>query len=570
MMVFLYETPILSCKKDIEVSLPGSLGKHALYSILENFIRNSAKHGGDTKYSNLDIVLLLSNLENENHITVTLTDNCSKVSDEKIEEFNRSIQTEILVKKDLGLIDMKVNACLLAGKELTDVNCKESLKAIKTKEGILAYKFKIAKPKKAVFIGEFCKGEQHKDGFFYFENQDEFRKSTISKSFQFAILSDSIFDMPFDDTKQTFLSELPARVIKRSELPETIVLENLLEQLYNVWLTKIRGDDNKKAEISLYFEQKKDIFPTSAFKGKYDITENENKSSLKIYSDEDLTQHPNIDNQKNIFFDRHGGIIKYFHKDLVTPDNSWILIDKNNPDFDYISRYDIDNNKTLLPLELEEAGLLKILIVDERVAEQSVRQLSEDKVSHYINKSKYGFTKFDISNSKLTLFDSAWAANVFLATHLNDFPLKMDIDLETRHMLNVNFNKNGISFQTNITSLYGKFVNDDENKSWSFDEEITSPKCVEIEIKPDVLIIHRTKWKELLNEALLNNDIHFVSRILSFIPNLIVTTGSGTTHGIDGDYKILPYSTLNELILGKRIQKLKFSKLLLQLTKNKI
>lgn len=53
-------------------------------------------------------------------------------------------------------------------------------------------------------------------------------------------------------------------------------------------------------------------------------------------------------------------------------------------------------------------------------------------------------------------------------------------------------------------------------------------------------------------------------------PNLIVTTGSGTTHGIDGDYKILPYSTLNELILGKRIQKLKFSKLLLQLTKNKI
>lgn len=34
---------------DIEVSLPGTLGKHALYSILENFIRNSAKHGGDVK-----------------------------------------------------------------------------------------------------------------------------------------------------------------------------------------------------------------------------------------------------------------------------------------------------------------------------------------------------------------------------------------------------------------------------------------------------------------------------------------------------------------------------------------
>lgn len=147
-----------------------------------------------------------------------------------------------------------------------------------------------------------------------------------------------------------------------------------------------------------------------------------------------------------------------------------------------ISRYDIDNNKTLLPLELEEAGLLKILIVDERVAEQSVRQLSEDKVSHYINKSKYGFTKFDISNSKLTLFDSAWAANVFLATHLNDFPLKMDIDLETRHMLNVNFNKNGISFQTNITSLYGKFVNDNENKSWSFDEEITAQNVLKLKL----------------------------------------------------------------------------------------
>jgi hypothetical protein len=51
---------------------------------------------------------------------------------------------------------------------------------------------------------------------------------------------------------------------------------------------------------------------------------------------------------------------------------------------------------------------------------------------------------------------------------------------------------------------------------------------------------------------------------------VIVTTGSGTTHGIDGDFKILPFSTVNELVLGKRVQKLRLSRILLELTKNKI
>lgn len=318
-----YEPPKLS-HQDIEISLPGTLGKHALYSILENFIRNSAKHGLEQKKNGLDIILLLN--EKEEEVEVTLTDNCSVVSEEKIKEFNDSIQTEILKRKDLGLIDMKVNACLLAGMELNDENCKQALTA-KLHEGKLAYKFKIAKPKKAVFIGDFVKEERMVNGFYYFKTIEDYRKSDIHKSFEFAVISDDLYEKQ----KNIMACELPARFLKYSEIESSKVDD--IEHLYEIWLKKLRG--NVKANVHLFFEQN-DITndePTKLFKAKYASTPN-----LKVYSNEDLKIGHTIAGEKNVIFDRHGGLIGRFSKEksFVDANHSWILIDKNNPDFDYM------------------------------------------------------------------------------------------------------------------------------------------------------------------------------------------------------------------------------------------
>jgi hypothetical protein len=542
-------------QKDIEVSLPGTLGKHALYSILENFIRNSAKHGRNEKNNGLDIILLLSD-EKDDSITVTLTDNCSVVSEEKIKEFNDSIQTEILKRKDLGLIDMKVNACLLAGMELNDENCKKALTA-ELHEGKLAYKFKIAKPKKAVFIGDFVKEQSKNNGFFYFKTIEDYSKSNIHKSFEFAVLADDLYKKQ----KSEIACELPARVLKYSDIEQSKAED--IEHLYEVWLKKIRGDE--KANIHLFFEQDNNTLPTKEFKTKYEKHQN-----LKIYSNEDLNTELTIADKKNVFFDRHGGLIGKFSKEksLVDTNHSWILIDKNNPDFDYISRYDIENKTNLLAYELEEAGLLKVLVIDERVAEQSVRSLSSDKNALYLTDGRIDFEKFTIpTNPDITLFDAAWAANVFLATHLGENELKQKINEQSEHYLKVMFDKGEIKLETNILS---RLASINESAKWidrSTNSVINKPLNDSINIKPDVIIIHRTKLKELLTA-----NSNFVKELLDKNEgiNLVVTTGSGTTHGIKGDYKILPFATLSKFMLGKRINKLQFSKTLLQLTKNKI
>ncbi len=549
-----YEPPKLS-HQDIEISLPGTLGKHALYSILENFIRNSAKHGLEQKKNGLDIILLLN--EKEEEVEATLTDNCSFVTEEKIIEFNESIQTEILKRKDLGLIDMKVNACILAGMELNDENCKKALIAY-LYEGKLAYKFKIAKPKKAVFIGEFNCEKDNKNGFYYFKTIEEYRNSDISKSFEFAVLSDDLYE----NQKNTIASQLPARVLKYSEIESS--KEEDIGHLYDVWLKILRGD--KKANVHLFFEQNNNTVLTKEFKTKYEKHQN-----LKIYSNEDLNTELTITYDKNVFFDRHGNLIAKFstNKSFVDTNHSWILIDKNNPDFDYISRYDIENKSNLLAYELEEAGLLKVLVIDERVAEQSVRTISDtDQASKLGEEKRSDFWKWEKQNGKfnLTLFDLAWASNVFLATHLGEVELKQKINEQTEHCLKVKFKNGEIELETNIPSQSASRINQKWNDNKT-SNQISNSKNETICIKPDVIIIHRTKLKELLT---LNSN--FVKELLNKNEgiSLVVTTGSGTTHGIEGDYKILPFATLSKFILGKRINKLQFSKTLLGLTKNKI
>lgn len=219
--------------------------------------------------------------------------------------------------------------------------------------------------------------------------------------------------------------------------------------------------------------------------------------------------------------------------------------------------------------ELEEAGMLKVLVIDERVAEQSVRSLKHDtEVCKLESGNRYDFFKLKVRNGDsydLTLFDKAWAANIFLATHLNGNALKQEISLEYEHKLDVKFDNGKINFETNILSCQegARF----ENSYWTKDSKQMTATSNSIDIKPDTVIIHRTKLKELLA-----TNPNFVEELLNENEgiNLVVTTGSGTTHGIDGDYKILPFATLSKLILGKRINKLQFSKTLLELTKNKI
>ncbi|MEA2173825.1 MAG: hypothetical protein QOD00_1417 [Blastocatellia bacterium] len=591
---FQYETVELS-HPDIEVSLPGTLGKHALYSILENFIRNSAKYGRREKDNELIVYIELSNLDDPDHITVKITDNCSRIDDpRKIEWFNESIATPILERRDLGFIDMKVNACLMEGKELSDENCSKALKA-GTKGGILFYEFKIAKPKQAVFIGRGNRYivDQQLAGYSYFKTARAYIEAPISKSFKFAVLDRILENRLSPEKKQQLRSQLPGRVLYYQDVREKLTNGNnpdLLGILYRHWVAGLSNRDRSGSkepdcQVHLTFQQSSTDRPTKNFK---DCKALSGHPILRSYSNQDLPGASFEDRKHHIFYDRHGVMIDdRFQESFAWGEKKhcWILIDKNNPDLDYISRYNLASHAGLLPYELAEAGMLRVLVVDERAAEQSSRaiqdgQRGDDRMK--LQKDSYGFNKFDLSKNNLTLFDTAWAANVFIATHLNEVPLKDAIRFEDgdKHVLKVNMTKDRIEYNTNITSLYGECqtkVDENDNLVKKWEIQGNAPRLTSVALRPHVLIIHRTKLKELIDkdraasERMKKDDLPpVVKRIFSEIPNVIVTTGSGTTHGIKGHFKILPFSTVNELVLGKRVQKLRLSKILLELTRDEI
>ena len=60
------------------------------------------------------------------------------MDDEKVSELRDKIEkVDVIAGKDLGITDMKIDACLLAGKEFTEKNFKNSLKVDKDEVGHL-------------------------------------------------------------------------------------------------------------------------------------------------------------------------------------------------------------------------------------------------------------------------------------------------------------------------------------------------------------------------------------------------------------------------------------------------
>ncbi|MBK7410916.1 MAG: hypothetical protein IPJ40_24335 [Saprospirales bacterium] len=219
---------------DVEVSIPNV---HVFFSILENFIRNSAKHHKEKLSSPedmLEIRLSLSDYD-DNLYEVRLSDNVSIVSEEKIRKLREKIQSSILdknnkpLRKDLGIADMKINSFLLSNNRgFSEGGLSRSLDIQKEKIGedayLFKYVFKIAKSKKVCWIGRNDGGFRLKErGVYLFETVKSFRKiSRVNIStFEFAILEPHALEALLNNHAgeeaekeiQSLFLQLPFRVI---------------------------------------------------------------------------------------------------------------------------------------------------------------------------------------------------------------------------------------------------------------------------------------------------------------------------------------------------------------------
>lgn len=156
-----------SLQEDFLLTIPhGSTGMHAFYSILENFLRNSGKHGGegvneilrDSK-STLECSIYVQRYD-ENLYKVTIRDNIKKdFPDKTISEINEYITRKhsTLINDDgsinqegWGIKEMRISAAWLRGIEPKEVQnpfiSPPLLNPIKTDIGGIGYEFYLLKP----------------------------------------------------------------------------------------------------------------------------------------------------------------------------------------------------------------------------------------------------------------------------------------------------------------------------------------------------------------------------------------------------------------------------------------
>ena len=159
---------------DVRLAIPGGVaGHHAIYTILENVIRNAAKHGWaiakQNKPKNLEITIKFENAEG-NRVRFIVFDNVGKDRKELealVEGINRKLNARLisgegeggLRQENWGMAEMRISAAYLQRRSLAETGGLKALtatdciiKAISVDRKYLGYEFFVSKPKEILFV----------------------------------------------------------------------------------------------------------------------------------------------------------------------------------------------------------------------------------------------------------------------------------------------------------------------------------------------------------------------------------------------------------------------------------
>lgn len=198
-------------KEDVALAIPGGvIGNHAFYTILENIIRNAAKHGWsklsptDRKEANLEVTIDYEDCKE--CIEFTIWDNQSDLAtDETLlaRQKDRIKQPFIdgegrLRRENWGMAEIKISAGYLAGRAIGEIGGLDQRKEadsqkedwivepcavrdeIDGKEVLhLGYRFTVEKPRDVVFVLDTAQKEQEELWNLVKERTTEFRASGI-------------------------------------------------------------------------------------------------------------------------------------------------------------------------------------------------------------------------------------------------------------------------------------------------------------------------------------------------------------------------------------------------------
>ena len=608
-----YQSREIKGAEDFIVTIPD---EHAFYSILENIIRNSAKHNylknekGIDESSGLKINIEIKT-EDARFYRVEIWDEASKVTDEKFKDLQSMTQVDLTdsnyepTQKYLGFLDMRINASLLAGnKRITSLNEEDFfLEKIKEDEeyyhpdsGEQQFRFKtiikLAKPSIICYIGKSPELLQHENiakdkGIWIFSGISDLLTELEGKNlcFEFSIVEEEILQNLSHEDIDKLVNWLPNRIMVITEHSEFEIL-NLERQ--NVWeyyrLKFFHIPTNPLLDEEGKFTLTQDVLEKcwSHWVKKYENTKLVLFSFRKIeeYFDHPVFQNSQFtyfwedypkkiqpfDPEKNeyVFWSHHGGGLqkkntgeKYYSGGFLGK-HSFNRFEKNTWDFSLI-----DNpNHPTLPYELLESGSMDILIWDERILEHSYEKNNKGDDLRGLG---FGFKGRTYRN-----WDYCWASNTRICTHFAvSCPNKDEEKQPTWKFVRPGLFEAETDQKFKLNFILNEDKIDDIRYTCNFHERNAQTSQFEVEgsyieaFAPSVIIIHRTFLsKEKLNGMTPQN---FLSELRKFFPIVLVISGGGIPHNLPKElFKFINYHELkyyfsefvSKLHLTKRIHTL--------------
>lgn len=623
---------------DVEVELPGPLGEFALYSFLENYIRNVAKHNKarllpkepleinirldeldkDLTYYQIRIWNNVVNHEEPVHINVD-----GKIHVRLREAILAYVKSSIihpdgsLKRQAWGIAEMKICASLLRGPQdlvgeiaggRQSINILED--ATVDRDARLVYDFNLIRSRNVCallpsFKNTSVKNRLKEEGVWIFNSlrdlQRELQSGSSIASFRFALFDCTreagnegarFLEMvmgTIDSTTESLLTQLPFRMLLLADSDSStrvpsrfqpiftpITMEQIsgmsgseiLNWLWSSWLRRWLKSPRVTAVVNLYLEQRGVEDPTKRWAGcAARFNESSDSVKLRVYESagqqlvNSLCDIPDRRNQVNIIYDRHRGLRDAFEK-ILYESNAWsyILLEKNSPDF--ISLFspvfpqnddsDEPPEPWILPFELAEAGLSRVLVIDERAAEFSMDTLSDDThgVIHGLMRMVFGSAVPKAARARK--WHLAWAAKIYVCTHFG-----INTDAEPIHE---RINKRGQDFPYLKMTVRKKEI---DFRMAVVENEITG-------LQADVVLIHQgvlDEWRARVGADFNQGD--FLNILRNHFPFVVVESGRGIPPNLSANEKFLPFSLLQHNVFGDNVGKFGFNRILMSLSRRR-
>jgi len=412
------------------------------------------------------------------------------------------------------------------------------------------------KPKEVAIVSN---ANNHRDGYekygiWWFNNLEEFRAHVETGgspvSFEFLIIDNNVSTSV--KKIEPFISLFPYRVLlhKDSTLkvkgwmkidmdklkrkkPEEVELFVWQEWL-NGLIERKRIDKQSKPQLALFLLQDKDVSPTKEWKD-LNIPPDE-KLSLSVLARDHICIK---DDCPIIMYDRHRIGFSAVDKNKL---GFYQAIEKSSPDFESIF---LPPGGLVMPYRLVECGLMKVLILDERVAEVAHEvvdiKVSDEKLMEF----------FDPDEKNPKRIQVAEKAGIYIGT---------DIELNSTNCEPVHTSLKDKSPRVKVSSkieIINNGVRVKEFKVFFNGREINDF---------DILVVHQQVLQSFFSEYR-HDDL--LKALRKHIPYILVESGRGLTSDIPENAKFMPFSLLENYVMAEGIAKYSLIRFIMNLRRRR-